>query len=220
MTHGEPDTYPRTADVLGFCRTEDAVAVAEAVVTVQRDWGDRANRKHARLKYTIEDRGLDAFRAEVEKRGGVKLDLARPYRVHLDRRSLRLDRRRRRARASHAVRRERPHSRRRQRRAAAFGAAPHRGNEHRRHSPHRQPEHHHRQCPGRAARRDHADRGRCAACCRRGPACGAIRWPASPCRPAGWRSPKASAICRELIDALDRAPGGARPCRPTTSSSA
>ncbi len=44
------------------------VAVAEAVVTVQRDWGDRANRKHARLKYTIEDRGLGAFRAEVERR--------------------------------------------------------------------------------------------------------------------------------------------------------
>ena len=40
-------------------------------MTVQRDWGDRANRKHARLKYTIEDRGLDAFRAEVERRVGV-----------------------------------------------------------------------------------------------------------------------------------------------------
>ena len=55
MTHGEPDTYPRTADVMGFCRTREALAIAEAVVTVQRDWGDRANRKHARLKYTIED---------------------------------------------------------------------------------------------------------------------------------------------------------------------
>ncbi len=73
MTHGEPDTYPRTADVMGFCAGKDAVAIAEAVVTVQRDWGDRANRKHARLKYTIEDRGLDAFRAEVEKRAGVSL---------------------------------------------------------------------------------------------------------------------------------------------------
>ena len=65
MTHGEKDTYPRTADVMGFCRPEDALAVAEAVVTVQRDWGDRTNRKHARLKYTIEDRGLDA----VPRRG-------------------------------------------------------------------------------------------------------------------------------------------------------
>jgi sulfite reductase (NADPH) hemoprotein beta-component len=49
MTHGVPETYPRTADVMGFCRTEDAVAFAEAVVTVQRDWGDRKNRAHARL---------------------------------------------------------------------------------------------------------------------------------------------------------------------------
>jgi sulfite reductase (NADPH) hemoprotein beta-component len=79
MTHGEPDTYPRTADVMGFCETKDAVAIAEAVVTVQRDWGDRANRKHARLKYTIEDSGLDAFRAKVEKRAGVKLEPARPF---------------------------------------------------------------------------------------------------------------------------------------------
>jgi sulfite reductase (NADPH) hemoprotein beta-component len=79
MTHGEPDTYPRTADVMGFCTTAQAVAVAEAVVTVQRDWGDRANRKHARLKYTIEDRGLDAFRAEVEARAKIKFETPRPY---------------------------------------------------------------------------------------------------------------------------------------------
>ncbi len=72
MTHGEPETYPRAADLLGFCETRDALAIAEAVVTVQRDWGDRKNRKHARLKYTIEDRGLDAFRAEVERRANVK----------------------------------------------------------------------------------------------------------------------------------------------------
>jgi sulfite reductase (NADPH) hemoprotein beta-component len=80
MTHGEPDTYPRTADVVGFCRTADVLAIAEAVVTVQRDWGDRANRKHARLKYTIEDRGLDAFRAEVEKRSKVTLGAPKPMR--------------------------------------------------------------------------------------------------------------------------------------------
>jgi sulfite reductase (NADPH) hemoprotein beta-component len=72
MTHGEEDTYPRTADVMGFCLPEEALAIAEAVLTVQRDWGDRTNRKHARLKYTIEDRGLDAIRAEVEKRSGAK----------------------------------------------------------------------------------------------------------------------------------------------------
>ena len=79
MSHGEPDTYPRTADLMGFCLTRDAIAVAEAVVTVQRDWGDRANRKHARLKYTIEDHGLNAFRAEVEKRAGVSLEASRPF---------------------------------------------------------------------------------------------------------------------------------------------
>jgi sulfite reductase (NADPH) hemoprotein beta-component len=79
MTHGQPETYPRTADLMGFCRPQDAVAIAEAVVTVQRDWGDRANRAHARLKYTIEDRGLDAFRSEVEKRSGVKLGKPKPF---------------------------------------------------------------------------------------------------------------------------------------------
>ncbi|BAT58299.1 sulfite reductase [NADPH] hemoprotein beta-component [Variibacter gotjawalensis] len=79
MTHGEPDTYPRTADVLGFCAPEDAIKVGEAVLTVQRDWGDRTNRKHARLKYTVEDRGLDAYRAEVETRIGKKLGAPRPF---------------------------------------------------------------------------------------------------------------------------------------------
>lgn len=79
MTHGEPKTYPRTADVMGFCAPKDAIAVAEAVVTVQRDWGDRKNRHHARLKYTLDDRGLDAFRAEVEKRSGVTLTAPRPF---------------------------------------------------------------------------------------------------------------------------------------------
>jgi sulfite reductase (NADPH) hemoprotein beta-component len=79
MTHGEPETYPRTADVMGYCEAKDALAIAEAVVTVQRDWGDRANRKHARFKYTVDDRGLDAIRAEVEKRAGIKLAPARSF---------------------------------------------------------------------------------------------------------------------------------------------
>jgi sulfite reductase (NADPH) hemoprotein beta-component len=80
MTHGEPETFPRTADVMGFCTTGQAVDVAEKVVLVQRDFGDRANRKHARLKYTIEDRGIDWFRAEVERRLGYALEPARPFR--------------------------------------------------------------------------------------------------------------------------------------------
>jgi len=78
MNHGETDTFPRTADWLGFCKPDQAVDVAEKVVTVQRDWGNREVRKRARLKYTIEDRGLEAFRAEVERRLGFKLDAARP----------------------------------------------------------------------------------------------------------------------------------------------
>lgn len=81
MTHGEPDTYPRTADVMGFCPAKDAaaIAIAEAVVTVQRDWGNRSNRKHARLKYTIEDRGLGVFRTEVMRRAGVLLQPPKPF---------------------------------------------------------------------------------------------------------------------------------------------
>jgi sulfite reductase (NADPH) hemoprotein beta-component len=79
MTHGEPDTFPRTGDVVGFCRPEQVVAVCEAVVTIQRDWGDRGDRKHARLKYTIEREGLDRFVAELRKRLGYLLGPARPY---------------------------------------------------------------------------------------------------------------------------------------------
>lgn len=79
MTHGEPNTFPRLADVLGFCSPEQAVDVAEKIVTVQRDWGNRDDRKRARLKYTIEDRGLEAFREEVERRLGYKLGAARPF---------------------------------------------------------------------------------------------------------------------------------------------
>jgi sulfite reductase (NADPH) hemoprotein beta-component len=79
MTHGEPETYPRIGDVLGFCRAEDMMTVAEAVCTIQRDWGDRSNRKHARLKYTLDDHGADAFRAEIAKRAGKPLEKARPY---------------------------------------------------------------------------------------------------------------------------------------------
>jgi sulfite reductase (NADPH) hemoprotein beta-component len=80
ISHGEPETYPRVADVIGFCTPEQALAVAEQVVSVQRDFGDRSNRKHARLKYTIDDRGLDWFVDEVERRLGFKLQEAADFR--------------------------------------------------------------------------------------------------------------------------------------------
>ncbi|TXM79131.1 NADPH-dependent assimilatory sulfite reductase hemoprotein subunit [Methylobacterium sp. WL69] len=79
MTHGETDTFPRTADVMCFVSPEDALKTAEAVMTVQRDWGNRKVRKNARLKYTIERYGLSAFRAEVEKRVGKPLADPKPY---------------------------------------------------------------------------------------------------------------------------------------------
>ena len=79
MTHGEKATYPRLGDVIGLCPPEEAIAVAEAVMTTQRDFGDRKERKHARLKYTIDDRGLDWFKGEVERRLGHTLAPALPF---------------------------------------------------------------------------------------------------------------------------------------------
>jgi sulfite reductase (NADPH) hemoprotein beta-component len=78
-THGDPTTYPRIADVVGFLKPEQLLAVAEAVVTTQRDFGNRAVRKHARLKYTIDTRGLDWFVAEITRRQGFALQPARPF---------------------------------------------------------------------------------------------------------------------------------------------
>ena len=79
MSHNQIETFPRIADVLGFCTVEQAVAVAEKVLLVQRDHGDRTDRKHARLKYTIEDRGLAWFRQEVESRLGYRLAAPRAF---------------------------------------------------------------------------------------------------------------------------------------------
>jgi sulfite reductase (NADPH) hemoprotein beta-component len=79
MTHGNEATFPRLAEVMAFCTPDQAVDVAEKVVLVQRDFGDRTNRAHARMKYTIDDRGLAWFRAEVESRLGYKLEDARPF---------------------------------------------------------------------------------------------------------------------------------------------
>ncbi len=82
MTHGETATYPNLAWVIGFCRPKQSLEVARAVIAVQRDYGDRANRKHARLKYTIGDRGLEWFKDELQGRLGWNLEAVRPY--HFD----------------------------------------------------------------------------------------------------------------------------------------
>lgn len=79
-THGDPETYPRLGNVIGFATPDQVVAVAEAVVTAQRDFGNRAVRKRARLKYTIDDRGLSWFKDEVERRAGFPLGTARAFR--------------------------------------------------------------------------------------------------------------------------------------------
>jgi sulfite reductase (NADPH) hemoprotein beta-component len=79
-THGEPETYPRLGEVAGFCRPEQVVDVAWHVVAIQRDFGDRTNRKHARFKYTVADRGLDWLREELAARLGEPLAPARPFR--------------------------------------------------------------------------------------------------------------------------------------------
>jgi sulfite reductase (NADPH) hemoprotein beta-component len=78
-SHGDSTTYPRIADVVGFLRPEQLLAVAEAVVTTQRDFGNRETRKHARLKYTIDTHGLDWFVGEITRRMGFALEPARPF---------------------------------------------------------------------------------------------------------------------------------------------
>jgi len=78
-SHGNEATYPRLADVIGFLTRDKVLDVAKAVLTIHRDFGDRTDRKHARLKYVVAERGADWMRAEVEKRAGIKLAPARPY---------------------------------------------------------------------------------------------------------------------------------------------
>lgn len=78
-THGDPDTYPRLADILGFCTPEQVVPVTEAIVKIQRDFGDRSERKHARFKYTVADRGLDWLHDELARRLGFRLAAARYF---------------------------------------------------------------------------------------------------------------------------------------------
>jgi sulfite reductase (NADPH) hemoprotein beta-component len=79
MTHGEKGTFPRKADDFGFIPKEHTLAIAAAVVTTQRDWGNRTDRKNAKTKYTLERVGVEAFKAEVEKRAGVTFAESRAY---------------------------------------------------------------------------------------------------------------------------------------------
>lgn len=79
MTHGDTSTYPRKADDFGFIPLEKTLDVAVAVVTTQRDWGNRSNRKNAKTKYTLDRVGIDVFKAEVEKRADIQFEQSRAY---------------------------------------------------------------------------------------------------------------------------------------------
>ncbi|WP_424405935.1 assimilatory sulfite reductase (NADPH) hemoprotein subunit [Pasteurella sp. PK-2025] len=79
MEHGNTTTYPHVALELGYIPTEQVLSAAEAIVTTQRDFGNRADRKHARTRYTIQAMGLDGFKAEVERRMGFPFEATRPY---------------------------------------------------------------------------------------------------------------------------------------------
>jgi sulfite reductase (NADPH) hemoprotein beta-component len=78
-SHGNAATFPRLADVIGFLPPEKIVDVAKAVISIHRDFGDRTDRKHARFKYVVAERGVDWTRAEIEQRAGIKLSPTREY---------------------------------------------------------------------------------------------------------------------------------------------
>ena len=79
MAHNQVETFPRLADVLGFIPADKVNAIGEAILVTQRDYGDRTLRRHARLKYTIADRGVEWFKGEVERRSGLTFAPARPF---------------------------------------------------------------------------------------------------------------------------------------------
>jgi len=78
-TDQAPETYPRLASLIGFVPADRVIACADAVMTVQRDYGDRKDRQRARFKYTIDDKGLDWIKAEIERHMGSPLEEARPF---------------------------------------------------------------------------------------------------------------------------------------------
>jgi sulfite reductase (NADPH) hemoprotein beta-component len=82
MTHGDKETYPQLAKVIGFVKPEQIYDVAEKVITIQRDYGNRSERKNARFKYTVDRLGLENVKEELEDRLGWSLGEAKPY--HFD----------------------------------------------------------------------------------------------------------------------------------------
>jgi sulfite reductase (NADPH) hemoprotein beta-component len=78
-SHGNAATFPRVADLIGFLPPEKVTDVSKAVLTIHRDFGDRQNRKHARLKYVLEDRGPEWFRQELERRVGFEFEAPKPF---------------------------------------------------------------------------------------------------------------------------------------------
>ncbi|MDR6551198.1 assimilatory sulfite reductase (NADPH) hemoprotein subunit [Paenibacillus qinlingensis] len=79
MSHGDVKTYPQVGQVIGFIKPEQAVDLAEKTVMIQRDYGDRSVRKHARFKYTIDDRGIEWFVNELQTRLGWNLEPTRAF---------------------------------------------------------------------------------------------------------------------------------------------
>lgn len=79
MSHGDKTTYPQLAKVIGFCKPEQVYDVAEKIITIQRDYGNRSVRKNARFKYTVDRLGLENVKRELENRLGWKLEEAKPY---------------------------------------------------------------------------------------------------------------------------------------------
>ena len=78
-TDGDPNTYPRLANVIGFIPKDRVIRCADAVMSVQRDYGNRAERLRARFKYTIDDKGLNWIQSEIERRMGEAFEPARPF---------------------------------------------------------------------------------------------------------------------------------------------
>lgn len=79
MTHGNKDTYPRLGSLIGFVKKEKILEVVRQIILIQRDRGNRENRKQARLKYTIDKLGLDWFKIELRKRLGFDLEKEKDF---------------------------------------------------------------------------------------------------------------------------------------------